>query len=322
VIGETDRCWFPLAAGGDSDPCTLPGLRGKTICESCLSAAVILPLGCRLCTDGAYFIHVAEPDLQVLAVSEGVKAVEIALAKKAAEGIRHETTLSGRLALLEIISGSSLWDHTQPGYTRDKLKNGASIISFTNEGKGPKFNELQLPAEALYFFSALIEAGLSNVFRALIEKVRPKGKKRQDQDYAALLCDSVETRRSLGPLLFRLKKLRIKKKSHISGYFEEERLLTREERQMLQIYEEHALNRKDRFDALERIAGKINRMDHRDSFVSQLGNIKTKDGFLELFKHFCKAKKLVLTNNEVRILDSGRATELISLLYLLCNTEE
>ncbi|PYP90089.1 MAG: hypothetical protein DMG65_12435 [Candidatus Angelobacter sp. Gp1-AA117] len=318
VVGETDRCWFPLAAGGDSDPCTLPGLRGKTICASCLSAVVILPLGCRSCKDGAYFIHVAEPDLQVQAVAEGVTTIRIALAKKAGEGIKHGTALSGRIALLEIISGSDLWDHTQPGHMEQIPRGGATIISFTNRGNGPKFNELHLPAEALEFFSELATVRLREYFAEWVRKVQKFTNDNKRKDIGDQLCNDVEGRRSLAPLF------RAMKKPYIDRHPGERAHLQKEELQMLEIYEDIALRKKNRFDALQRIAVRVNEMpqSYRDSFVKRLGSTGTKEGILGLFKEYCKRKRLAVTSEELRAIDSSNASEAISLLYLLCNAEE
>jgi hypothetical protein len=149
---EADRCWFPLAGGRDSDPCTLPGLGGKVVCADCMSAVIVLPLGCRFCPDGPYFVHVTEPDLQVQAVREGTEVLTAALAANTGTGIAHSTLLRGRPALLEIASGSLLWDHTQPGHITCIPQSGATMISFSNRGNGACFNQLHLPAEALTFF--------------------------------------------------------------------------------------------------------------------------------------------------------------------------
>jgi hypothetical protein len=318
VVGEIDRCWVPLAAGGDSDPCTLPGLRGKTICASCLSAIVILPLGCRSCKDGAYLIHVAEPDLQVQAITEGVKTIQIALAKKTGEGIKHSTALSGRIALLEIISGSDLWDHTQPGHIKQTPRGGVTIISFTNRGNGPNFNELHLPAEALNFFSELVAAGLRQYFLEWIRRVQKFANDNKRKDFADQLCNGVEGRRSLAPLFFAMKK------PYIDRHPGERAHLQKEELQMLEIYEDIALKKKNRFDALQRVAARVNEMpqSYRDSFVKRLGNTGTKDGLLSLFREYCRRERLAITSDELREIDSSNASENISLLYLLCNAEE
>ena len=77
---------------------------------------MVLPIGCRSCPDGPYFIHVTEADLQVEAVREGVQTLRAALSANAGDGIRHGTDLRGRVALLDLASGSVLWDHSQPGH--------------------------------------------------------------------------------------------------------------------------------------------------------------------------------------------------------------
>jgi hypothetical protein len=318
VVGETDRCWFPLAAGGDSDPSTLPGLRGKKVCASCLSAVVVLPLGCRTCKDGAYLIHVAEPDLQVQAVSEGVLTIQSALAKKSGDGIKHKTLLSGRIALLEIISGSDLWDHTQPGHIKQTPRGGATIISFTNRGNGPKFNELHLPAEALDFFSELATVRLREYFAEWIRRVQKFANDNKRKDIGDQLCDDVEDRRSLAPLFVSIKK------PYIDHHPGERAPLQKEELLMLEIYEDVALKKKNRFDALQRVAVRVNEMpqSYRDSFVKRLGNAGTKEGLLGLLKEYCKRERLAITTDELRIIDSSNPVEAISLLYLLCNAEE
>lgn len=315
VVGKTDRCWFPLAASADSDPCTLPGLRGKAVCATCLSAAVILPLGCRFCRDGPYFVHVAEPDLQVEAVSEGMRAVQAALATRSDAALRHETDLSGRLGLLEIVSGSILWDHTQPGHMTRIPRSGATILSFNNRGTKPSFNELRLPAQALEFFAAVLEAGSHEVFLRWVRQGQKFSEARR-RDYIDELCDGVEARRSLAPVLFT-----VIKGDRTDG---ERRILRWEDRQVLQIYEDKALGKKQRFDTLERIAARIKEMPerYRESFIKRLGNTGSKDRFLELIKVFCRSGRLTITNDELRVIDWGPPNEVITLLYLLCVAEE
>lgn len=312
VIGRADRCWFPLAASGESDPCTLPGLRGKAICSGCLSAAIVLPLGCRFCREGPYIMHVAEPDLQVEAVSEGVQAVRTSLAAKTSEPLMHNTSLAGRIALLEIICGNVLWDHTQPGHMSRLPQSGTTIISFNNSGNKPLFHELHLPAQALEFFGAITEAGVQGVFLTWVKQGQNFASRARRQDYNDQLCDGVESRFSLAPLLAAM----IKERKNAQ--------LRREERQVLQIYEDIALKKKERFDTLERIAAKVKDMrdPYRESFVKQLANIGSKERFLELVKQFCKAEKLAMTNAEIRVIDYGPPSEIISLLYLLCTTDE
>ena len=187
---QADRCWFPLAGSGDSDPCTLPGLRSKAVCAACLAAVVVLPLGCRSCPDGPYFIHITEPDLQVQAVSEASAALGAALSVNARDGITHGTALRGRVALLDIVSGSRLWDHSQPGHITRLPQQGAAIISFNNNGQGACFNELYLPAQALEFFGAIAEAGVRRVFVGWVEEIQRRFRK-ESALYFEQLCDFI-----------------------------------------------------------------------------------------------------------------------------------
>ena len=314
---QADRCWFPLAGSGDSDPCTLPGLRGKAVCADCLSAVVVLPLGCRSCPDGPYFIHVNEPDLQAQAVSEGIAALGVAISANSGTGITHGTTLRGRVALLDIVSGNVLWDHSQPGQMTRIPRNGAAIVSFSNRGNGACFYELHIPAQALKFFGALIEAGVREVFLGWVREIQRRFRnKTESVFYFDQLCDCVEERRSLAPLLLAL----------VKGPTDRQRQLKSEERKVLQIYEDIALQKKERFDALQRIANKVRQMPARyaDSFVKQLGNLGSKRTLLELIKEFCKRESagLKITPSELRVIDNGPANEVASLLYLLCKTEE
>lgn len=307
---ETDRCWFPLAGGRDSDPCTLPGLGGKILCADCLSAVVILPLGCRFCPDGPYFVHVTERDLQVQAVSEGIAVLDAALAANIGEGIKHKTRLRGRLALLDIASGSRLWDHSQPGHITHIPRSGATMISFSNAGNGPLFNQLHLPAEALEFFGAIAEAGVRPVFLAWAQQIQDFAKRKRSKFLLDELCNDVEERRSLSPLLFAV--VRGRKAGR----------LQKEEYKVLEIYESVALRKKERFDALQRIAKKVRHMPGRycDSFIKQLGNLGSKGTLLDLLKDFCKREGtgLKITPSELRAITDGPANETTSLLYLLC----
>ena len=95
---------------------------------------------------------------------------------------------------------------------------------------------------------------------------------------------------------------------------------------MLQIYEDIALQKRERFDTLQRIASKVRQMPVRyaDSFIKQLGNLGSKRTLLELIKEFCKKENagLNITPSELRVIDNGPGNEVASLLYLLCRTEE
>jgi hypothetical protein len=314
---QADRSWFPLAGSGDSDPCTLPGLRGKAVCADCLSAVVVLPLGCRSCPDGPYFIHVNEPDLQAQAVSEGIAALDAAISANSGVGTTQGTALRGRVALLDIVSGSVLWDQSQPGHMTRIPRNGAAIVSFSNRGTGACFNELHLPAQALEFFGALAEAGVRDVFLGWVTEGQARFRNRTERVfYFDQLCDCVEERRSLAPVLLAL----------VKGPRDRRRQLRSEERKVLQIYEDVALRKKERFDSLQRIANKVRQMPptYADSFIKQLGNLGSKRSLLELIREFCKRESagLKITPSELRVIDNGPANEVASLLYLLCKTEE
>jgi hypothetical protein len=312
---QADRCWFPLAGSGDSDPCTLPGLRGKAVCANCLSAVVVLPLGCGSCPDGPYFIHVTEPDLQVQAVSEGIAALGAAISSNAGAGIMHDTALRGRVALLDIVSRSILWDHSQPGHMNRIPRNGAAIISFSNRGNGACFNELHLPAQALEFFGVIVAAAVRDVFLGWVTEVQRRFRK-ESALYFDQLCECIEERRSLAPFLLKL----------VKGPGNRQRQLRSEEHKVLQIYEDIALQKKERFDTLQRIANKVRQMPagYADSFIKQLGNLGSKRTLLELLKEFCKKEStgLNITPSELRVIDNGPGNEVASLLYLLCKTEE
>jgi hypothetical protein len=311
---QSDRCWFPLAGSGDSDPCTLPGLRTKAVCANCLAAVVVLPLGCRFCLDGPYLVHVAEPDLQVQAVLEGVKALRVARSACAAEGIRYRTDLRGRVALLQIVSGSILWDHSQPGCMSRIPRGGATIISFSNSGNSACFNELHLPAQALEFFGAIVEAGVRNDFIGWALDAQEFARKTKRKNFLDGLCSEVEKRGSLGPWLATL--VRGRKNNG----------LRKGERRVLEIYEDVALRKKERFDTLQRIAIKIREMPGRysDSFIKQLSNLGSKRTFLDLLRDFCKRENtgLKITPDELRVIADGPTNEITSLLYLLCVAED
>jgi hypothetical protein len=309
---QADRCWFPLAGSGDSDPCTLPNLRSKAICANCFLAVIALPLGCRSCSDGPYFIHVTEADLQVEAMFEGWRTIQAALASNSGQVIKHDTTLRGRVALLDIISGSVLWDHSQAGHMSRIPDTGATIISFSNSGQGACFNELHLPAQALEFFGAIAEAGVRRVFLAWALELDRFARKTKRKYYLDDLCRSVEERKSLAPLLSRLRNA--------------ERQLRREERRVLEIYEDVALRKKERFDTLQRVADKVRQMPGRysESFIKRLGNLGSKASFLDLLKDFCRKEStgLKITQAELRVISEGPSNEIASLLYLLCLAED
>lgn len=311
---EADRCWFPLAGGRDSDPCTLPELRGKAVCADCMAAVILLPLGCRSCSDGPYFVHVTEADLQIQAVSEGIAVVNAALAANTNESILNKTVLRGRPALLEIASGSLLWDHTQPGHLQRIPASGATMISFSNRGNGACFHQLHLPAGALAFFSAIAEEGVRHVFLAWATEIQKSARDGKRRSLLDELCDDIEDRRSLSRFLFAIVQAR------------KTRLLGRDEYKVLEIYEDVSLRKRERFDALNRLSRKIRQMPgpNKDSFVKRLGNLGSKGSLLDLIKDFCRKEsaELTITSNEIRALVEGSASETSSLLYLLCIAEE
>jgi hypothetical protein len=77
------------------------------------------------------------------------------------------------------------------------------------------------------------------------------------------LCGDIDGRRSLRPFLLAL--VRARKAGQ----------LRKEERKVLEIYEDVALRRRERFDALQRFANKIRQMPgtNSDSFIKRLGNL-------------------------------------------------
>lgn len=312
VYAKVNRSWFPLAGSPDSDPSTLPGLGGKAVCADCFRAVVLLPLSCLLCRGGAYLFHVGDSQLQVEATIEAVRTINAQLATTKASGIttkstalRRETTLSGRLELLEIISGSILWDHTNPGHLSRIPPDGATIISFRN-GDPPSISQLHLPAQALEFLTELIEQNREKIFL--------KWAKDSKALFFDRICDDVETRRSLAPILAALVKRRPVKKQK----------LEREELEVLQIYEDIALRKKERFDALERVARAVHEMKpvHRDSFIKRLAGIRSSKGFWQLLTEFRRRADLPISASDLRLIYESFETETSDLLYLLCTSEQ
>jgi hypothetical protein len=311
VFMRANRSWFPLAGSADSDPCTLPGLAGKTVCADCFRAVVLLPLSCLLCKGGAYLYHVSDPQLQVEASRETFRRIN-ALLLVAREGgvgatnasLRAETTLSGRLELLEIVSGSTLWDHTNPEGLSSIPRDGATVLSFRN-GDPPSTSQLHLPAQALEFLDALIRSGQVGTFL------------RWARDSKSLffdgICDEVESRRSLAPTLRELVRKRSQKPQR----------LTKEELEVLQIYEDIALRRKERFDALERIARAVNELKpiNRDSFVKQIAGMRSKERFCQLLTELKRRDDLAISRADLRTIFESFETESISLLYLICTAD-
>lgn len=324
VFADSGRTWMPLAGSVTKDPCSLPSLRGKFLCADCFRCVVLLPLGCRFSKVGPYFFHLTDPELQVEAMKEGVESIQTALLQKRTGNaeLKEDTKLSGRLELLEIMAGSRLWDSSRGGKLSRRAGNGATIISFSNYGTKVAWNQLHLPAQALDFFAALTEANRMNTFlnwAAACDpaKVSVKGKKEKvSNDIFQRLCDDIEERRSLAFVVARIVKRRK----------DEEQKLTKEEKQVLKIYEDEALGKGERFETLERIARRVNGMEerYRDSFVKQLANTRDKKRFLELLTKFAQSEKtnLRLVTEELRALNEAPASEAINLLYLLCVAED
>jgi len=323
IIGHVNRSWFPLSGSPDSDPTTLPELGGKQICADCFRAVVVLPLGCLFCKTGPYFYHILSLSLQVEAVAEARTTINTVFAAFANQGNmtignqqlkKTKTQLAGRLELLEIVSGHLLWDHNQPGslHTLSVLpSSGATMIAFSND-KGARLIQLHLPAQALEFFSYLKERGkaVHNAFLNWAKKCE------KDIDIFEKICDDIELRCSLAPLVRTIVKNRTRNTP----------TLTKEEKIVIQDYETVALQRKERFDTLERLAKRVNEMEekYRNSFTKQLGNTTTQKKFLELLRQFAKPDKtgFSISSGELRtIATDSNPSEVISLLYLLCISE-
>ena len=222
--------------------------------------------------------------------------------------------MSGRLELLEIAARSRLWGTEKQGKLSRKSANGATVFSFSNSGTGAAYSELKLPAQALDFFGEIMraEGGLTSLFIGWAEGWAKYVKDTKSGTYDRI-CDDVEARSSLAPVLGAM--VRARKTPTI----------TKEEKQLLKIYEDVALERAKRFDALERIAERINDLEprYRDSLVKQLAGIRTKERLLDLLREFAHSEKtsLRLTKDELRILQESPAGEAINLLYLLCVAE-
>lgn len=312
IYTKVNRSWFPLAGSPDSDPSTLPGLGGKAVCADCFRAVVLLPLSCLLCRGGAYLFHVGDSQLQVEATTEAFRTINAQLMTAKSGGVitkstalRRETTLSGRLELLEIISGSILWDQTSPERLSHIPPDGATIISFRN-GDPPSVYQLHLPAQALEFLTELIEQNREEIFL--------KWAKDSKALFFDRICDDVETRRSLAPILAALVKKRPPKKQK----------LEKEEFEVLQIYEDIALRKKDRFDALERVARAVHEMKpiRRDSFIKRLAGIRSPKGFWQLLTEFKRHTDLSISVSDLRIIYESFEPETSDLLYLLCTADQ
>jgi hypothetical protein len=304
---DINRCWMPLAGSVDSDPCTLPGLGTKQVCSNCFCAIVLLPRGCKLCKTGPFLYHATDEKFLVERVSESVNSISSAIVARASgsESIRViKSLLSNRLELLDIASRVP-WGNPTAGGSATIPADGTTLLSFTNSGTNPRVYWIHLPAQVLEFFQAILEAGVQPVFIKFARNSSDSKYGFHDQ-----LCDDVESRRSFAPILAAIVQSRPIKK----------RKLVREERLMLQIYEEIAIQRQDRFEALERLADAINMMDEkkRDSFLRQLYNLKTKEGLLKLLVAFHDKGGLLISRADLRIVDSAPWKEIVCLLYLLC----
>ena len=235
-----------------------------------------------------------------------------ALAANTGDGIHQKTPFRRRPALLEIATGNVLWHLSQPGHLERPPRSGATMISFSNSGQRPCFHQLHLPAQALEFIGAILAAGVRSTFLDWAQETRKWKRRAELKGWLDELCNDVEERRSIGPLLFRLVRSR------------ENHRLRKEERKVLEIYEDVALEKKVRFDALQRVADKIHQMPIRysESFIKQLGNLGSKRTLLDLLRDFCKRRGLKLTPAEVWAIHESPASEAASLLYLLCVAED
>jgi hypothetical protein len=320
---DVNRSWFPLGASSGSDPCSLPNLAGKYLCATCFSAVVLLPLGCRFIGGNAYLFHVPDPDLICEAVKRGVTDVESqAMLAKARDntGIRTVSKLSGKSALLELVSGSRLWDQTQGGTLTRRADRGALVVAFSNAGASPAWHQLHVPAQALDFFAALDRLDLRGEFLKWAPKcdrqyVPAGGGSKKANDLYDRLAEAVEQRGSLGPLL---RSVALRRKSPY-------RTLTQGERKVLEVYEDVALGRRRRFDLVNQLAERIKVMEavRRDSFLRRLANTKKKETLLRMLCDLAKSDRtqLRISIEELRMLDSERGDEVTALLYLLCIAE-
>jgi hypothetical protein len=319
VIRNINRSWFPLAGSPDNDPTTLPELEGKQICPSCFCAVLILPFGGLYCKTGPYFYHIMDPSLQIQAIKEAQDKLNNLFASSNFNNrifgnrqLKVDTHLSGRLELLEIVSGHLLWDHTQQNMASlSKLpKGGATMIAFSND-KSAKLIQLHLPAQALEFFSYLRARGM------LVYKCFLNLAKACEGEIFEKICDDIEQRRSLAPLIRTILKKR-----------NQNYKISREEKLVIQDYEIIALQKNERFDVLERLAGRvIKEMEekYRTSFIKQLSNTYTMKKFLELLRLFAKPEKtgFLISSQELRAIATDiNPTEVISLFYLLCISEQ
>lgn len=330
IFKDANRSWFPLGASSDGDPCSLPNLSGKFICVACFSAIVLLPLGCKFVNNNPYLYHLADPEVICEATKIGFQSVrnQLVAGANSNDALKTSVTLSGRVALLEIVSGSSLWDMTQGGMLTRRLPTGATIIAFSNAGTSATWYQLQLPAQALDFFAEMESAEqsgkslLRNTFlnwAKICEKSEytdKNTKEKRKNPHFDLLCEDIEQRHSLAYLIRAIVRSRVPI----------QQVLKKEEKQVLEIYERVALNKQERFEMLARIADRINAMEerYRNSFIKRLANIRSKDTLLKMLTEYAHSEKtgLRVSRDELRMLDAENAGEIISLLYLLCVAEK
>lgn len=323
-----NRSWFPLSGGGD-DACTLPNLGGKWVCADCFRAAAVLPMGCRFCKSGPYIIHVGEPDWQVEAVEHGVESVRSQITGRASGNAalkEAKTKLQGRAELLEVVSGSTLWDRTEGAGPLPT--GGATIIAFNND-KSARLLQVHLPAQALAFFGEILRRDLRPAFLAWAAVCNGETRKKEGAEvrnpFFDQLCDDIEQRRSVAPLLAAIVRQRAGR-ARAKGA-QTSPVLPRKEKELLAVYEDSLLNKSERFEVFERIAQKIKTMKgpHRDGFVRQLSNLQKKASLLSLFQTYTKSPDkydLTLTVREIRALNEAPEAEAVSLLFLLCVAEE
>lgn len=330
IFKDANRSWFPLGASSEGDPCSLPNLSGKFICVFCFSAIVLLPLGCKFVGNNPYLFHLADPAVLCEATKIGFEAVNSQLAARVSgnEELKvKDTKFSGRMALLEIVSGHYFWDTSQGTMLKERLPTGATIIAFSNAGTSAAWYQLHLPAQALDFFAEIdsAEQAYKGFLRATFlkwaatcektEYTDVKTKEKRINPYFDLLCEDIEQRRSLAFLVRAIVRNRVLTPQ----------VLKKEERQVLEIYERSALNKRERFEMLGRIADRINGMEerYRNSFIKRLANIRSKETLLKMLTEYAHSEKtgMRVSRDELRMLDAESAGEVISLLYLLCVAE-
>ncbi len=330
IFIDANRSWLPLGASSDGDPCSLPNLSGKFICVFCFSATILLPLGCRFVGNNPYLYHMTDPEILCEAAKDSFADIKKQLNAKASGNneLKAKVDLSGRAALLEIVSGSLLWDVNQGGMLTQRLSTGATIIAFSNAGTSASWYQLHLPAQALDFFAELDSAPQTSTgtlrrmfltWAKICEKADytdKTTKEKRTNPYFDLLCENIEQRRSLAFLVRAI----VRNRSFA------QQNLTKEERQVLEIYERVALNKQERFEMLGRIADRINDMDerYRNSFLKRLANMRSKDNLLKMLTEYAHSEKtsLHISRDEIRMIDAENAGEVISLLYLLCVAEK